>query len=54
MMAYVRAKKKGNVNYYYVVEGSRDHEGKVKQKILLYMGNVNHILKVFEFYKENN
>ena len=52
-MAYIRSKKvKGNT-YYYVVEGKLDKRGKVKQKVLLYLGNVKHILEVFEFYKSH-
>jgi len=52
MMAYIRSKKiKGKI-YYYVVEGSLI-KGKVKQKVLRYLGNVENILKVFRFYKEH-
>ena len=51
VMTYIRSKKvKGNI-YYYLVEGKLDKRGKVKQKVLLYLGNVNRILEVFEFYK---
>ncbi len=54
MMTYIRSKKvKGNT-YYYVVEGKLDKRGKVKQKVLLYLGNVNHILEVFGFYKSHH
>ena len=50
-MAYIRSKKvKGNT-YYYIVEGKLVR-GKVKQKVLFYLGNVDNIRKVFEFYKE--
>ena len=53
MMAYVRSKKiKGKI-YYYIVEGNLI-KGKVKQKVLMYLGNVENILKVFGFYKEHN
>ena len=49
-MVYIRSKKvKGNT-YYYIVEGKLDEEGKVKQKVILYLGNVKHILEVFNFY----
>lgn len=49
-MVYIRSKKvKGNT-YYYIVEGKLDKEGKVKQKVILYLGNVKHILEVFNFY----
>ena len=53
-MAYIRSKKvKGNT-YYYVVEGKLVR-GKVKQKVIKYLGNVNHILEVFtEYEKEKN
>jgi len=51
MMAYIRAKKIKGKNYYYIVEGKRDEEGKVKQKVILYLGTVENILKKF---KEGN
>ena len=45
-MAYIRNKKiKGNT-YYYVVEGKLV-KGKVKQKVILYLGNIDNIIKVF-------
>ena len=51
VMVYVRSKKvKGNI-YYYVVEGKLDKKGKVKQKVIMYLGNTKQILDVFEFYK---
>lgn len=53
-MAYIRTKKVKRNTYYYVVEGKLDKEGKVKQKVILYMGNVETVLKVFKFYRENN
>lgn len=50
-MAYIRKKNiKGKV-YYYVVTGEKDPTGKVKQKVVLYMGNIERVLKVFKFYK---
>lgn len=36
-MAYVRAKKRKGKTYYYLVEGTRV-DGKVKQKVLKYLG----------------
>lgn len=52
MMAYLRSKKiKGKI-YYYIVEG-RLIDGKVKQKVTLYLGNIDKIKKVFKFYKDN-
>lgn len=53
VMVYIRSKKiKGKI-YYYVVEGKLDKKGKVKQKVIMYLGNAKHILKVFDFYKKN-
>jgi len=52
MMAYIRSKKiKGKI-YYYIVEGKLNSEGKVKQKVLMYLGNIDNIFKVFKRYKE--
>ena len=53
MMVYIRSKKIKGKTYYYVVEGKLDKEGKVKQKVLKYLGNVGNILKVFDFYDQN-
>lgn len=50
-MVYIRSKKiKGQI-YYYAVEGKLV-KGKVKQKVLKYLGNVNHILEVFTEYEK--
>lgn len=54
MMAYIRAKKKRGKNYYYIVEGSRDEEGKVKQKILKYLGNVDRVMKTYKFWEDHH
>ena len=52
-MTYLRSKKiKGNT-YYYVVEG-KIIKGKVKQKVKLYLGNINNIVKVFDFYNKKH
>ena len=50
MMAYIRSKKIKGHTYYYVVEGNIDRRGKVKQKVLMYLGNIDRVLKVFKFY----
>lgn len=47
MMVYLRAKKIKGKNYYYIVEGMRDETGKVKQKVIKYLGTVENILKKF-------
>ena len=54
MMVYIRAKKKRKKNYYYIVEGQRDEEGKVKQKILFYLGNIDNIIEMVKFWKEHH
>ena len=49
-MVYIRSKKvKGNT-YYYLVEGKLDKRGKVKQKVILYLGNAKHVKDVFDSY----
>ncbi len=48
MMAFVRTKKIKGKNYYYVVEGKRNEEGKVKQKVIKYLGTVDNILEKFK------
>ena len=54
MMVYIRAKKNKGKNYYYVVEGKRDENGKVKQKVLKYLGNVDNILEKFKFWDQHH
>jgi len=54
VMVYIRSKKvKGNT-YYYLVEGRLDKRGKVKQKVVLYLGNTNHIKEVYDFYNSKH
>ena len=54
MMVYLRAKKIKGRNYYYVVEGKRDDTGKVKQKVIKYLGTVENILKKFGALKQKD
>jgi len=49
-MAYIRNKKVKGKTYYYVVEGKLV-KGKVKQKVLLYLGNIDNIIRVFRKIK---
>ena len=51
-MAYIRNKKIKGQTYYYIVEGKIDKRGKVKQKVLLYLGNVDNIIRVFSLHKQ--
>ena len=54
MMVYIRSKKIKGKTYYYIVEGKLDKQGKVKQKVILYLGNIDHIIKMVKFYKEHH
>ena len=54
MMVYLRVKKIKRRNYYYVVEGKRDDTGKVKQKVIKYLGTVENILKKFGALKQKD
>jgi hypothetical protein len=51
-MVYIRSKKVKGHTYYYIVEGKLVN-GKVKQKVKRYLGNVDNIEKVFDFYDKN-
>ena len=53
-MVYIRNKKIKGQTYYYIVEGKLDKRGKVKQKVLLYLGNINNIIRVFNLHKLNS
>ena len=48
MMVYIRNKKIKGKTYYYVVEGKLGKDKKVKKKVLMYLGNVENIMKVFK------
>lgn len=54
MMVFIRTKKIGNKNYYYLVEGKRDDLGKVKQKVIKYLGSAESILKKIEFWEKHH
>lgn len=53
-MVYIRNKKIKGKTYYYIVEGKLDKQGKVKQKVILYLGNIGNIIRVFNFFREHN
>ena len=52
MMAYIRKKKIKGKTYYYIVEGRYDDQCRVKQKVLLYLGNIENIIKKFDFWNK--
>lgn len=54
MMVYLRPKKVKGKTYYYIVEGKRDEEGKVKQKVLQYLGTAENILEKFRFTEKHH
>ena len=53
MMVYIRSKKIKGKTYYYIVEGKLVN-GKVKQKVIRYIGNIDNILEVFNFYDQHH
>lgn len=54
MMAYIRKKKiKGNT-YYYVVEGVYDTKGKLRQKVVLYLGTIKSIIEKVKFWNDHH
>lgn len=55
MMAYIRKKKIKGKTYYYIVEGVYEENKKVpKQKVIKYLGNIETILKIFNFWDKHN
>ena len=54
MMVYLRTKNVKGKKYYYAVEGNRDSTGKVKQKVIKYLGNINNIIEKFEFWEKKH
>ena len=54
MMVYIRKKKIKGKSYYYVVEGRYDKQGRVKQKVIRYLGSIENILKKFEFWDKHH
>ena len=54
MMAYIRKKKIKGKSYYYIVEGRYDEQGRVKQKVLRYLGNIENIIKKFDFWDKKH
>lgn len=53
MMVYIRKKKIKGKTYYYVVKGVYDTKGKLSQKVVRYLGNIENILKKFDFWDEH-
>ena len=53
-MVYIRKKKVKGYTYYYAVEGIYTRTGKLKQKVLRYLGTVENILNKFDFWYKNH
>lgn len=53
-MAYIRKKKIKGHTYYYIVEGKYDDQGKVKQKVIKYLGSIESIIERFEFWEKHH
>lgn len=51
-MMYIRTKKIKWHLYYYIVEGKLDKRGKVKQKVLQYLGTAENVLEVFHSHQK--
>jgi len=51
MMVFLRTKKIKNKHYYYIVEAFREN-GKIKQKVVMYIGTVENMLKKLKIAKE--
>jgi len=48
---YLRTKKVKGKTYYYLVEYSKE-SGKIKQKVVAYLGNAKKIKKMSDFYNK--
>lgn len=53
-MMFIRRKENKNGKAYYYIVKNIKQEGKVKQKVIMYLGNIDHIIEVFNFYKRHN
>ena len=53
-MVYIRTKIIKGKRYYYAVEGARDTQGKVKQKVIKYLGTIETILEKFKFWEKHH
>lgn len=49
-MVFIRRKKVKSITYYYIVESYKE-KGRVKQRVLCYLGTADSILKKFKKLK---
>ena len=54
IMVYIRKKKIKGKSYYYAVQGKYDKKGRVRQKVIRYLGNIESILEKFKFWDNNH
>lgn len=50
---YIRSKKVKSKTYYYIVEGKLIN-GRVKQKVIKYLGTADKMLKMAKFFESKN
>jgi len=50
-MVFIRRKKVKGITYYYIVESYKE-DGKVKQRVLCYLGTANSVLRKFKNLKK--
>ena len=53
-MAFIRKKKIKGYTYYYAVKGKYDDQGKLKQKVIRYLGNLDNVLEKFKFWDQHH
>lgn len=53
-MAFIRKKKIKAYNYYYIVKGEYDKKGKLRQKVVKYLGSIESVLEKIEFWEKNH
>ncbi len=51
-MAFIRTKKIKGKEYYYLVKGIREKNGKVRQKVIAYLGSKKELEKFIENAKK--
>ena len=54
MMTYIRKKKIKGYIYYYIVEGRYNNQGKVKQKVIKYLGSIKNIIEKYDFWEKHH
>lgn len=53
-MVYIRKKKIKGKSYYYAVEGRYEPDGRIKQKVIRYLGSIENIIEKFIFWDKKH